>query len=329
MTNQKILFSGIKPTGEIHLGNYFGALKNWVELQKQYYCYYSIVDLHGITINYQPKDYQETILNFAMDLLAIGIDPKKSVLFVQSQVPEHTELCWLFNILTPISELERMTQFKDKAEQQKENVNVGLFDYPVLMAADILLYHATVVPVGEDQLQHLELTNTILRKFNNKYDEYFQEVKPITGQGARIMSLSDPTKKMSKSLGPNHFIALMDSPEIIRKKIMSAVTDVGPTNDRVMSAGVKNLFTMLELLADQKTYQKFFLAYQNKTLKYSELKTELAEIIISYLKSIQEKKKELLKNKKKVWKILEDGAKKARKIAKKNLLEIKKRMGLI
>lgn len=325
----KTLFSGIQPTGEIHLGNYLGALKNWVELQNQYNCYYSIVDLHAITIDYDPKKYQDQILNTAMDLLAIGINPKKSCLFVQSQVPEHVELCWLFNTLTPIAELERMTQFKDKAKQQKENVNAGLFDYPVLMAADILIYQATVVPVGEDQLQHLELTNTIVRKFNNKYGEYLKEAKPITNKGARIMSLSDPTKKMSKSLGQNHYIALMDSPEIIRKKIMSAVTDVGPTDDNAMSAGVKNLFTILELLADQKTYQKFFLAYQNKTLKYSELKTKLAEIIITYLKLIQEKKRYWQKNPGKVKKVLETGAKRAKKIAQKNLLEIKKRMGLV
>jgi tryptophanyl-tRNA synthetase len=326
---KQVLFSGIKPTGEIHLGNYLGALKNCVELQDKYNCFYSIVDLHGITINYQPEKYQETILNFAMDLLAIGFDPKKSTLFVQSHVPEHTELCWLFNTLIPVSELERMTQFKDKAREHKENVNAGLLDYPVLMAADILLYHAEVVPVGEDQLQHLELTNTILRKFNNKFGKYFKEVKPITGQGARIMSPADPIKKMSKSLGPNHYIALNDSPDVIRKKIMSAVTDVGPMADGKMSTGVKNLFTLLELMTDKAIFQKYQHAYDNKILKYSELKNELAEAIINQLKPIQERKKQLAKNKKQIIKILADGTKKARKIAQKNLWEIKKMMGLV
>jgi len=322
---KQTLFSGIKPTGEIHLGNYLGALKNWVDLQDQYNCFYSIVDLHGITIDYQPQEYQKTILNFAMDLLALGVDPKKSNFFIQSHVPEHTELCWLFNTLTPVSELERMTQFKDKAKQHKENVNAGLFDYPVLMAADILLYHATIVPVGEDQKQHLELTNTLLRKFNNKYGEYFKEVKPIIGQGARIMSLADPTKKMSKSLGPAHYIALNDEPEVIRKKVMKAVTDAGEAKQ--MSAGVNNLFTLLKLMADKNVYQKFQKAYDGKTIKYSELKSELAEVIIKYLAPIQERKKML--NQKKIEKILNDGAKKARQVAQKNILEIKTRMGLV
>lgn len=327
MTNQKTLFSGIKPTGEIHLGNYLGALKNWVELQNEYNCFYSIVDLHGITIDYQPRDYQEIIQNFAMDLLAIGINPKKSIFFIQSHVPEHTELCWLFNTLIPISELERMTQFKDKAKQHKENVNAGLFDYPVLMTADILLYHGEVVPVGEDQLQHLELTNTILKKFNNKFGQYFNEVKPIISKGARIMSLANPTKKMSKSLGPTHYIALNDSAEMIRKKVMRAVTDVGPSDKNEMSNGVKNLFILLEFLADKKVYQKFQKAYSNKTLKYSELKTELTEVVIDFLKPIQERRKKLNKNQ--VQKILNQGAKKAQVVAQKNILEIKKLMGLI
>jgi len=328
--NKKILFSGIKPTGEIHFGNYLGALQNWVTLQNsnKYSCIYSVVDLHALTIEYNPMTYQDKILEMAMDLLSIGINPKKSILFVQSHVPEHTELCWLFNTLLPVAELQRMTQFKDKAMQHKENVNAGLFNYPVLMAADVLLYKSEMVPVGDDQLQHLELTNTILKKFNNKFGKYFEEIKPIVGKGARIMSLTNPEKKMSKSLGPNNLIALSDAPEIIKKKIMKAVTDEGP-DAGTMSAGVKNLFTMLELLGDSKTIQKFQKTFNNKTLKYAELKSELSEAIISYLKPIQARKKQLSQDKKKVKKILADGAKKARMIAQKNLLEIKKRMGLL
>lgn len=326
---KQTLFSGIQPTGEIHLGNYLGALKNWVDLQNKYDCFYSIVDLHAITIDYDPKIYQEKILNTAMDLLAIGLDPKKSTLFIQSHVPEHTELCWLFNTLTPIAELERMTQFKDKAGQHKQNINAGLFDYPVLQAADILLYNSEIVPVGEDQLQHLELANTILRKFNNKFGEYFKEIKPVINEGARIMSLTDPAKKMSKSLGPNNYIALSDAPEIIRKKIMGAVTDAGPDDAGQMSGGVKNLFTLLKLLSADNVYQKFQSDYNNKTLKYSELKTTLTETIIKYLKPIQIKKQYWQKNPAKVKKILEQGAKKARKIAQKKILEIKKLMGLV
>ncbi len=330
-TNKKVLFSGIQPTGEIHIGNYLGALKTWVDLQKKYQCYFSIVDLHAITIAYNPANFQETILNTAMDLLAIGLDPKKSALFVQSHILEHTELCWLFNTLTPIAELERMTQFKDKTKEHKENINAGLFDYPVLQAADILLYHAEAVPVGQDQLQHLELTNTIVKKFNNKFStsggSYFKEIEPIISQGARIMSLVNPDKKMSKSLGPANYIALSDEPETIRKKIMSAVTDLGPVSLGQMSAGVKNLFTLLELFAPLPVYQKFQAAYQVKILKYAELKTELAEAIISHLKPIQERKKQL--DKKRVKKILMAGAKRAKKIARKNIIEIKQRMGLL
>jgi len=339
--HKKILFSGIQPTGEIHIGNYLGALKNWVDLQSKYNCLYSVVDLHAITIDYNPKEYQDRILNTAIDLLAIGIDPKKSVLFVQSHVPQHTELCWLFNTLIPIAELERMTQFKDKASQHKQNINAGLFDYPVLMAADVLLYQTEIVPVGQDQLQHLELTNMIARKFNHKFGSYFKEIEPVISQGAKIMSLTNPEKKMSKSLGPNNLIALSDSPEIIRKKIMSAVTDSGFTSPKPvttgigrpttagMSQGVKNLFQLLELFGSSKTHQKLMNDYNNKTLKYSELKTELAEAVITNLKPIQERKKKLEKNKKQVIKILADGASKAEKIAGKNIMEIKKRMGLL
>ncbi len=321
----KTLFSGIQPTGQIHLGNYLGALKNWVDLQNKFNCYYSIVDLHAITIDYKPENFQEQILNTAMDLLAIGVNPKKSTLFVQSRVPEHTELCWLFNSLIPIAELERMTQFKDKSKQHKQNINAGLFDYPVLQAADILLYHGEVVPVGEDQLQHLELTNKIARKFNNKYGDYFKEIEPVLSSGARIMSLADPTKKMSKSLGPAHYIAINDSVEVIKKKIAKAVTDAG--DGKQMSAGVKNLFTLLELLADKKIHSKFQKDFNNNNLKYADLKSELAEAIISYLKPIQAKKKQL--SKKKVQKILDNGTKKARQVAQKNIVEIKKRMGLM
>ena len=333
MTNTKkpVLFSGIQPTGEIHIGNYLGALKNWVDLQNsgKYNCLYSVVDLHAITIDQDPKKYQEKVLNTAIDLLAIGLDSKKSTLFIQSQIPEHTELAWFFNTLIPISELERMTQYKDKSKQNEKNINIGLLDYPVLMAADILLYKSNFVPVGEDQFQHLELTNLVVKKFNNKYGQYFSEVKTIVSLVPRLMSLSDPAKKMSKSHGPASYIALTDSAETIKSKVMRAVTDVGPTPGNEMSLGVKNLFKLLELFGDNKDYKKFLANYNNKTIKYSELKIELAGTIIKYLKPIQEKRKYFADNKIKVKKILEEGAKKARVIAQKNISEIKKRMGLI
>ncbi len=327
--DKRILFSGIQPTGDLHIGNYLGALKNWVDLQDKYKCFYSIVDLHAITIDYEPTKYQKQILDTAIDLLALGIDPKKSILFIQSQVPEHTELCWLFNTLIPITELQRMTQFKDKSRQNFNNINVGLFDYPVLQAADILLYKGELVPVGEDQLQHLELANTILRKFNNKFGEYFQKIEPIISKSARVMSLQEPRNKMSKSLGSNHYIALRDDEETIKKKIMSAITDAGPQQSGRMSPGVDNLFTLLENFADEKIVKKFNLDYHNGDLKYSELKTELAQVIVDSLKPIQANIAKLEKDKVKVKKILEEGAKKAKKIAEKSILDIKEKMGLV
>ncbi|OIO45549.1 MAG: tryptophan--tRNA ligase [Parcubacteria group bacterium CG1_02_37_51] len=325
---QKTLFSGIQPTGNIHIGNYLGALKNWVDLQEQYRCIYSIVDLHAITIDQDPKKYQEQIMETAIDILAIGVDPKKATLFVQSKVTQHTELAWMFNTLTPMSELERMTQYKDKSQDHKENINVGLFDYPVLQAADVLLYHAEVVPVGEDQLQHLELSNMIGRKFNNKYGNFFKQIKPVITAGARIMSLTEPDKKMSKSKGEKNYIAIRDSAENIRKKVAHAVTDTGPAVEGKKSLGVNNLFELLSLFSDEKTVAKFETQYNQKTIKYSELKKALAEAIIMTLTPIQKRIKEIETNPKKVKAILDKGAKQAQVIAEKNMADIKKKMGL-
>ncbi|MCD4704828.1 tryptophan--tRNA ligase [bacterium] len=329
MNDKKILFSGVQPTGDLHLGNYLGAFQNWVNLQDKYNCIYSVVDLHAITINYDPEKYQERVLKTVIDLLAMGIDPQKSILFVQSQVPEHTELCWLLNTITPVSELQRMTQFKDKSKQNIANVNMGLFDYPVLQVADILLYKSEFVPVGADQVQHLELTNDILKKFNNKFGEYFSKVETIISKGERIMSLADPSKKMSKSLGENHCLSLRDDPDTIRKKIMSAITDQGPTENGEMSAGVDNLFKMMELLGDEEIVKKFHQDYHQQTLKYSELKIALVEVLINFLKPIQEKILELENNSDEVVKILEQGTEKARAIARVNIREIKEKMGLV
>lgn len=328
LNNKKILFSGIQPTGEIHIGNYLGAIKNWVELQNkgEYNCIYSIVDLHAITIDYDPKKYQETILDLAATLIACGIDPKKSILLVQSNVKEHAELCWLLNTVTPVSELYRMTQFKDKSSKNEKNINIGLLDYPVLMSSDILLYRSEVVPVGYDQSQHLELTNIILKKFNNKFGEYFNKVNPYITTGAKIMALNDPEKKMSKSISGS-YISLSDTPDEIRKKISYAVTDSNASKE--MSLGVKNLFDLLLFFEAREAHDKFLKQYKDKTIKYSELKSELADVIIKKLEPIQKKKKELLKSPKKLKSILADGAKQAQKIAYKNILEIKKRMGLI
>ncbi|HNV97127.1 MAG TPA: tryptophan--tRNA ligase [bacterium] len=329
--DKKTLFSGIQPTGEFHLGNYLGALKNWVDLQNsgEYNCIYSVVDLHAMTIDYDPKLYQEKIISNVIDLLSLGIDPEKSILFLQSHVKEHSELCWIFNTLIPVSELERMTQYKDKSRKNDKNINMGLLDYPVLMSADVLLYNAEFVPVGEDQLQHLELANIILKKFNNKFGNYFKKVNPVLTKAPRIMSLQDPMRKMSKSMGEKNCLLLNDSEEVIRKKIMSAITDVGMKKTNHMSPGVDNLFTILELLADEKTSKKFNVDYHNGTLKYSELKSTLSDVIIEHLRPIQEKRKELLNDKKYVLEILENGRKRAENIASENMKEIKKIVGLL
>ena len=321
-----ILFSGVQPSGELHIGNYLGALKQWVELQnsKKFLPIFSVVDYHSITQNYDPKEKAEQILNTAIDFLSIGINPKKSIVFVQSQVSEHTELAWILNCITPVAELERMTQYKDKSEQQKENINMGLFNYPVLMAADILLYKTAIVPVGEDQVQHVELARIIARKFNNRFGKYFNEPKSklmASENSARVMSLTHPEKKMSKSLGEKSYIALSDSEEVIKNKIKSAVTT---------EQGGKNLLNLFEQFSkDEKLINKFKKDFKNNEIKYSELKPALADAIIAELKPISEKRNYYLTHKNKVAKILKSGQKKASKLAENNLQEIKTKIGLI
>ncbi|MBI2604423.1 MAG: tryptophan--tRNA ligase, partial [Candidatus Harrisonbacteria bacterium] len=247
-----MLISGIQPSGKLHLGNYLGALKNFVALQKSgnYQCLFFIADLHSLTETYDPEMKPGQILDLAASYLALGLDPKKSTLFVQSQVPQTTELAWILGTLTPFGELRRMTQFKDKAESQEENVNVGLFTYPVLMAADMLLYDAAFVPVGEDQLQHLELTRTLARKFNSRFGETFVEPKPLMTSVPRLMSLADPMKKMSKSQ-PDGCLFLDDAPEVIEAKLKRAVTDSGSVvkYDEKEKPGISNLLRIMSALS--------------------------------------------------------------------------------
>jgi tryptophanyl-tRNA synthetase len=323
------IFSGIQPTGTLHIGNYLGAIKQWIDLQKKADCIFSIVDLHAITIPYNPKEMQKNILSAAIDYLAAGLDPKKCIIFVQSHVKEHAELAWLLETLTPMGELERMTQFKEKSQQHKENINAGLFSYPVLMAADILLYKADIVPVGEDQQQHVELSRVLTRKFNSRFGKTFPEPKAqLPKFGARIMALNDPTQKMSKSLGPQSYIALNDSPKTIHEKIKTAVTDSGKEvkYDEKNKPAISNLLTIYHLFSG-KTITELENKYKNKG--YAEFKKDLAEVIIKGLADFQKKRKELEKNPKKVEKILADGAKKAQKTAMATIKEIKNRMGLL
>lgn len=325
MTNERLL-SGIKPSGKLHIGNYLGMVQNAVTLQDQYHCYYMVADMHSLTESYKPAEKRQQILDVIIDLLALGIDPNKSVLFIQSQLPEHAELTWYFNTITPIASLERMTQYKDFVARGHAP-NVGLFDYPVLQAVDILLYKPTAVPVGEDQLQHLELANDIARIFNNKFGQTFTKVKPLLTSTPRIMSLLEPEKKMSKSLGENHMINISDEAAVIEKKLARAVTDTGKTKQ--MTAGVRNLFALLEIFGDKEQYEFYKEAHDKGTIRYADLKTNLAKLIAHHFAEYRERRKELEKNPDQIMAVIAAGKPKAQGIASETLKEVKDRMGLI
>jgi tryptophanyl-tRNA synthetase len=325
----KRVFSGVAPSGVIHIGNYLGAIKNWLELQENYECIFCVVDLHAITVPQDPPKLKNKILEVAKIYLAAGVNPAKSIVFVQSHVKEHAELCWILNTLAKIPELERMTQFKEKSQEHRQSVNLGLFDYPVLMAADILLYKTQVVPVGEDQQQHVELARTLAGRFNKNFGETFIVPEAlIKKEGARIMALDDPTKKMSKSAkSPLNYIALTDPPDLIREKIKKAVTDSGKEiiygPDK---PALSNLLTIYSLLTGESIKE---LEKQYRGRGYAEFKNDLAEMIVKFLKPFQEKYADLDKNPDYMIKILHDGAQKAREIAEKTMKEVKDKIGLI
>lgn len=326
---KKRAFSGIQPSGIIHIGNYLGAIQPWIELQKRYDCIFCIVDLHAITVPQNPKELKENTYRNAAIYLAAGINPKKSIIFVQSQVSAHTELAWLLNTIARVGELSRMTQFKDKTQKGgADQSSAGLFDYPVLMAADILLYQANAVPVGEDQKQHVELARDLAQRFNNRFSKTFTVPEPIIGKsGARIMALDNPTNKMSKSGGPANYIALTDSPEAIRKKIMRAVTDSGSSiKFDPKRAGLHNLLTIYQLLSG-KTEAQIEKHFRGKG--YSDFKKELATLMIKRLSPIQQRMTHYMKNKKLLDRILKDGAKRAERIAGQTLQKAKQKMGLM
>jgi tryptophanyl-tRNA synthetase len=323
-----VLISGIQPTGELHIGNYLGALKNFIELQNsgKYRCYFFIADLHSLSEDFDPNEKSAQILETAAEYLAGGLDSKKSTIFLQSKIPVHTELAWILNNITPMGEMERMTQFKDKSASQKQNVNLGLFTYPVLMAADILLYDAKFVPVGEDQLQHLELARTLARKFNNRFGKTFVEPQPLMTSTPRVMSLKNPGKKMSKS-DPGGCLFVDESPESIRKKISGAVTDSGSEikYDQKKKAGISNLLEIYSALSEEtiRVLEKKF-AGRN----YSYFKARLAELISDYFADFRKKKKALLAKPSALVNILETGSENAAKIANKKISEVKRKIGL-
>ena len=328
---KKIIFSGTAPSGNIHIGNYLGAIKQWVEMQNtgEYQNIFCVVDEHAITVPQDPAKLRSKILEVFTLYLALGIDPEKSIIFVQSSVSEHAELNWILSTITPVGELERMTQFKDKSQKQK-NVLAGLLNYPTLMAADILLYKTNLVPIGEDQLQHIELTRTIARKFNSTFGETFAIPEPfINKEGKRIMGLDDPSKKMSKSAeNTKNYIALLDSPETIREKIKAAVTDSASEikYDMKNKPAVSNLLTIYSLFSG-KAIAELEKEYEGKN--YSVFKKDLAEVIIEGLSPIQKKYKELSANPDYLKKVLRDGAEKAKNIASQTMAEVRSKIGFL
>jgi len=326
---KKVIFSGIQPSGDLTLGNYLGALKNWVKLQDEYDCYYCIVDMHAITVKQQPKDLRRRTLELLSIYVAAGIDPEKNTIFIQSHVPAHAEAAWILNCNSYMGELSRMTQYKDKSQKYGNNIGVGLFTYPVLMAADILLYQTDLVPVGKDQKQHLELTRDIAERFNGAYSPTFKVPEPyIPEAGAKIMDLQEPNKKMSKSSdNPNSFILIMDPPEVIRKKISRAVTDsLGIVKYSDEQPGVKNLMTILSVIKGKSVEE---IEEDYKDQGYAQFKKDVAEAIVEELTPIQEKVKELVSNKEYLESIYKKGAEKANYVATKTLRKMQKKTGFI
>lgn len=323
------IFSGIQPSGELTLGNYFGAVRNWVQLQDKYRCYYSVVDLHAITVRQDPAALRRRTLDVLALLVAAGIDPEKCVLYMQSQVPEHAQLCWILDCFTYMGELGRMTQFKDKSRRAGENVSAGLFTYPVLMAADILLYQADLVPVGIDQKQHLELARDIAERMNGLYGDLFTVPDAIIrAQGAKIRSLQDPTRKMSKSdENENAFILLLDPPDVVARKLRRAVTDSdGEIRfDEESKPGVSNLLTLYALAAD-KTVEEVVAAFAGRG--YGELKQTAADALNAMLAPLQETYRRVRRDKAYLNEIMASNAEKAREAAHRTLMKVHRKVGL-
>lgn len=327
--NKKTIFSGIQPSGRLTLGNYLGAIKNWIPLQDEYDCYFCVVDLHAITVKQEPKELRKNTLEVLATYIASGIDPKKSTLFIQSHVPTHVQGAWLLNCMTYMGELSRMTQYKDKSQKSGANIPAGLFNYPVLMASDILIYDTDLVPVGIDQKQHLELARNLAERFNNAYSPTFTVPEPhIVKASAKIMDLQEPTKKMSKSSdNPNSYILMMDEPNVIRKKIARSVTDsLGTVNYSDDQPGVKNLLNIISVF-ENKTTDELVKYYKDKG--YKELKEDCANAIINELEPIQKRVNELLNNKKELEEIYKEGSAKAFKKSIKQVRKMHKKMGFI
>lgn len=329
MDEKKIIFSGAQPSGKMTLGNYLGAIKNWTELQNEYECFFSVVDLHAITVPQEAKVLRENAMKLLAQYIACGLDPEKNTIFIQSHVKEHLELMWILNTMTYMGELSRMTQFKDKSQKSEANLNAGLFTYPVLMAADILLYQTDLVPVGDDQKQHLELARDLANRFNNRYSPTFKIPEGYYPKGgARVMSLQEPTKKMSKSdSNENAFILLEDDPDTIRRKIKRSVTDSeGVVRYSPEQPGIKNLLDIYSALSG-KPVDEIVKMYEGKG--YGDFKTDTAEVIVGALEPMREKYLYLLNNKDYLEKIYSEGAQKAEAKARKTIRKVYRKVGFL
>ena len=326
----KTVFSGIQPSGELHLGNYLGAIRNWVALQDQYRCVFCVVDYHALSQDYDVKDMRRRVDDMVVDLLALGIDPERSLLFLQSMVPEHTELCWVFNNVTGFGDLERMTQFKDKAQHQPDNINVGLFDYPVLQAADILLYKAELVPVGQDQVQHIELARRIARSFNHRWGKVFPECEALLTNLPKLLGL-DGKAKMSKSLGNHIPLGVFggDRGKALRKLLGRAVTDEKRVSrEDPGDPDVCNVFAMHRILSSEDDHAWVRAGCTTAGIGCVDCKGRLADNMTAHFAGYAERRAQLLSNPGRVQEVLEQGAARARALAQRTMGEVHKKLGL-
>ena len=332
MDDKKIIFSGVQPSGNLTLGNYLGAIKNWVSLQDEYNCVYAMMDMHTITVRQTPADLRRRTLELLALYIAAGIDPEKSILFIQSQNPAHAELAWVLNCYTYMGELNRMTQFKDKSSRHAENINAGLFTYPVLMAADILLYQTDFVPVGKDQMQHIEICRDIAERFNALYGDVFKIPEGMLSKsGAKIMSLQEPEKKMSKSdPNPKGYISMMDDLNVIVKKIKSAVTDsegkIEYRENDPTKAGINNLLSIMSAVTGRQI-EEIATEYAGKG--YGDFKGDVAEAVVECIRPVREEYDRIIKDKQYLTDICQKGAELSYKIAQRTLKKVYKKVGFV
>jgi tryptophanyl-tRNA synthetase len=328
--SKEIVVSGIRPTGYLHLGNYFGAMKNYVKMQDEYDCYFFVADYHSLTTHPDPKDLKANVFRVAAENIASGLDPEKIALYAQSDVPEIPELYLMLNMLAYKGELEKVPTFKDKVRQQPDNVNAGLLTYPVLMAADVLIHRAVKVPVGKDQEQHVEMARNFANRFNHRYGDLFPEPQPFNfgSELVKVPSL-DGTGKMSKSENLNATIYLADDDDLVRKKVMKAKTDSGPTeHNSEMPEYISNIFLLMHLVSKQETVETYRSMYNNCTIRYGDMKKQLAEDMVAFVAPIREKAAALQADEDAMRKIFKEGAAKARESASKTITAARRQIGI-